>query len=1020
MVRLTVWMTCYNRRVRQVKTETIQTRSKMTGDETTAQLQAYLLGGTLFTLDGEPIHLPTRTAQAVLVYLLHQPRPIPRERLSDLFFPTSSPKQAAANLRATLSRLRKVLAPFLNITRAAIGINEEAAVWVDALVFEKEGRGETGEEKGGALALYQGDFLAGFALRDAPEFEQWMVVQQERLRMLAIERLRVQVDRQTARAEFAAALQSCDRLLAIEPLLESMQYAKLMLLARTGQRVLALRHFEAVQALFEDELGVALSAETHALHSRIQTLPAQTPAKLPPQRAAFVGRTRELAQLTQLLAAPNARLLTLLGAGGMGKTRLAIQAAQTLLDQRIGLFLDGLYFVPLADITDEGSAGAIATAIAAALGLKLRGSQPPAQQLLTHLQSHELLLILDNIEHLLNDDTVPAFLSTLLTETSTVKLLVTSRTRLDLYEETVFDVDGLSLPSDDGEANQSESVQLFMAHARRQQHEFVADSAEITHITTACRLVEGIPLAIELAAGATRQQTTAEIASSIQASYDSLATRFRNVPSRHRSLRAAFDYSWRLLTVTQQQLLAALSIFPASFAPESAYAIADADRQTVQALVDQSLVKRESDDRLVLHASVREFSAENLPDVAPLRLAHATHYTEQIVQFSSGNLDKTAFDQLDRERVNLFAAWQWQLDQHQLEQLRQFMKPLFEYFNWSGRWQEGIGLFRQARRQLGPDDARTAALLEARIGRLLIYTDQLDEAAHLIEPALDVLESYAEQVEASLCYALRGRIAMLQGDYAGAIGWGERGLRLAHSAEESEAIASNCTILGSAHKSLGNYAAAREHMETSLAINNDNGDQLGAGIQLNNLGNLMNDQAQYADALAYWDRATAIFSALEFAHGQATTLSNAAISLGKLQRFAEAETLQRRAIAIKRELGNKRSLALSLAILSDALLSQGSTDAAKDVLDEGLTAALEADAIDALLELFMSSADYLAATEQTETAAQIARFLVENDALREATKARASQLMQDLAIPVNRSLAEGEIVSFLRTTFAAS
>ena len=311
----------------------------------TDRLEVRLFGGASFLLNGQSVNsLPTRVAQALLIYLLHKKHPVEREKLIDLFFQASEPKQASANLRATLSRLRKELAPFLAITNRTVGINPEANIWLDSAQFGHLIAAGNGEA---ALELYLGEFMAGFFLRDAPEFENWALIERERLRLLAIEALQKQLDSKQEQADYWAALQAVNRLLAVEPLMEAPHRAKMLLLARTGQRPLALQHYKDVTALFEEELGITVSGQTTALYERLGNLAMPPPLAVPPATDAFIGRTQEIDLLTQLLAAPERRLITLFGIGGVGKTRLALETARQLAAEKPGMFLDGIYFVPL-------------------------------------------------------------------------------------------------------------------------------------------------------------------------------------------------------------------------------------------------------------------------------------------------------------------------------------------------------------------------------------------------------------------------------------------------------------------------------------------------------------------------------------------------------------------------------------------------------------------------------------------------------------------------------------------------
>jgi predicted ATPase/DNA-binding SARP family transcriptional activator len=629
------------------------------------KLQVKLFGSVTFLLNGQPVqNVPTRAAQALLVYLLHQPHPVERERLIDMFYQASTPKQAAANLRSTLSRLRKELAPFLVITRQAVGIAPDAHVDVDSVAFAARAAANEWEA---ALPLYRGNFLAGFYLREAPEFEEWALMERERLRLLAVEGLQKLVAAHQRRSDYWAGLQAVTQLLGIEPLLEEAHRDKMMLLARTGQRPLALQQYQAAVALFETELGIAVTAATTALYERIARLTLPPPCALPARRRRFVGRAAELAAVQQALVDPERRLITLAGAGGMGKTRLAQEVARRIHAQTPGRFLDGIFFVELAAVDGGDTAvEAVATHIAQAVDAPLNGAQPASQQLLAHLQGRELLLILDNFEQLV--ETAVDYLADLLQQAPDLTLLVTSRERLNLYEETVLTLDGLPTPAPDAAPDEpAEAVQLFLHTVQQHNLNFNASAETAAAIGKICRLLDGAPLAIELAAGWVHRDSVAGIARQIAQSAAFLATDLRNVPPRHRSLRAVFLHSWELLTADLRPVLAALAVFPGRFTAAAAAEIAGADRRALDALVDKSLLQKVGDAHYAVHPLLREFAAEQL-DAAAAEQVHGRHagYFAAFIAARSQTQHRPTYlkglpDLVDAYD-DLLLAWRWAVD----------------------------------------------------------------------------------------------------------------------------------------------------------------------------------------------------------------------------------------------------------------------------------------------------------------------------------------------------------------------
>ena len=312
---------------------------------------------------------------------------------------------------------------------------------------------------------------------------------------------------------------------------------------------------------------------------------------LPRPPTPLIGREPELATLNRLLCDPQCRLLTLAGPGGIGKTRLALELASTQRAQ----FPDGVFFVPLVSLSLPEF---IAPAIRSALGLSSSSPLDPKEQLLNHLRQKSLLLVLDNLEHLLEG---VGLLAELLEQAPGVKLLVTSRERLNMQGEWLFDLQGLPVPPLDqvDRAEEYSAVALFVQSARRAQVGFELSAEERPWVARICQLVEGMPLAIELAAAWVRLLSCREIAQEIERNLDFLSTSARDLPERHRSMRAVFDHSWQMLSAEEQRVLRALSVFRGGFLREAAEQVTGASLSLLSALVTRSLVHRTPRDVLI-------------------------------------------------------------------------------------------------------------------------------------------------------------------------------------------------------------------------------------------------------------------------------------------------------------------------------------------------------------------------------------------------------------------------------------
>jgi predicted ATPase/DNA-binding CsgD family transcriptional regulator len=413
-------------------------------------------------------------------------------------------------------------------------------------------------------------------------------------------------------------------------------------------------------------------------------------SKLPGQGTPFVGRTDELAQIRQSLADPACRLLTLLGPGGIGKTRLAMEAAA----QHGAPFVDGVFSVGLAPIS---SAYLLPAAIASALSIALYGPETPATQTINYLRDKCLLLVLDNFEHLLDGVDL---LTEILAQAADVKILVTSRERLNVHEEWVLAVQGLAYPQpqDLTDVEQYGAVRLFVQSARRVQAGFSLGDNR-AGVMAICQQVEGMPLALELAATWLRAMSCQQIAVHLQTGLDFLTTPLRNVAERHRSMRAVFDQSWQLLSDAERQVLTRLSVFRGGFNLEAAEQVAAASLSIVAGLVDKSLVQMSRDDRYTLHELLRQYAADKLRaagETALMAHAHLIYLLGLAEHAEAQRIDTEQlvwYNYLEQEHDNFRAALRWSLEGGEGDVGLSLATALAGFWLARAHWREGCDWF---------------------------------------------------------------------------------------------------------------------------------------------------------------------------------------------------------------------------------------------------------------------------------------------------------------------------------------
>jgi DNA-binding SARP family transcriptional activator/predicted ATPase len=676
-------------------------------------LRLYLFGTPRVERDGQPVPIGRRKTLALLVYLAVTGQPTSRETLATLLWPEYDQASALANLRRDLSRMKEALGePYLVVDRMQAGLDTQADVWSDVQAFQelvKHGLehvpagGNLGQEclsdLEEAAALYHDDFLAGFNLPDSPDFDEWQFFEAEQLRRMFAEALKQLVQAYVHMGQFDTATGHARRWLSLDNLHEPAHRTLMQLYAWSGQQAAALRQYEECRRLLKEQLAIEPEGETQALYTAIKTRQLTTPSReqalqvdrppeprdktarvhLPSHSTPFIGREDDLAALGQLLEQPGSRLLTILGPGGIGKTRLSVEAARSA----VRAFQDGVYFIPLAPLH---SAADIPFTIAESLGYHFFESGDPKQQLLDYLRSQDLLLVLDNFEHLLDG---AGLLVDILQAAPGVNLLVSSREKLNLSAEQVYSLGSLAYPDEGASVDPFayDAVQLLLQSARLVRPAFEPQAVDLEAMLRICQLVQGMPLALVLAAGWLEALSLEEIAGEIAQSLDILETELQDLPERQRSVRAVFDYSWSRLSPEQQQAYVILSVFRGGFERQAAQAVAGADLKTIRVLLNKSWLHRDASGRYQVHELLRQFAQEKLAADRSLweqaRSQHSNYYAgilESVDQAMRGPGQKEAFQTVAIEFENIRNAWHFLIERKQFrEAVDQILPALFRY-----------------------------------------------------------------------------------------------------------------------------------------------------------------------------------------------------------------------------------------------------------------------------------------------------------------------------------------------------
>lgn len=865
-------------------------------------LQIHLLGTFQVLQNGRSLTgFRTDKIRALLAFLaVESDRPHRRDTLAALFWPDMDDQKARYNLRLSLHRLRQTLgddAPVLQVERQSVQF-DPTQVWVDVGVFEKAITAVTAhahprpETCSSCMALletavahYHGDFLPGFFLADDLPFAEWVTTRRERLHQEALQALDWLATYYLACGQMSSAIPPARRQLELEPWRESAYRQMMQALAATDQRAAALAHYETCCRILRDELGAEPAPETIRLYEELLTLSVtQEPEILPapvsrqpstPVTTPFIGRQEELATLHKLLSNPAVRLVTIVGAGGMGKTRLA----QACLASQADWFTHGVYFVPLTAVSHPAH---IMPAIAKALAFTPESDDPNRaadQQVLDYLHPRQILLVLDNFEQLLDrqhGESCTAVLHQLLENAPQVTLLITSRERLHIRAEHVLPLDGLPCPaSHEREIDDYAAVQLFQQSARRLQPGFALTPDNLPHLIAICHLLEGMPLGLEMAAAWVDLLPLAEIATEIQNSLDFLAADLRDWPDRHRSLRAVFDASWARLSQPEQDLFAQLSLFRGGFTRAAVQAIMGGGQERpailrlLSSLVSKSLLHYErQSDRYTLHELLRQYGTEKLTDQTALA-RYGRYYSAWLADQTSalkGGRQKAALAAIEADIDNIRAAWAWAVGSQEWALLFAAAFSLGTFFYRQGRHQEGLTLFGGAAARADKDSAASPQIR----ARLLYWQAMFEPAATTrqswLKTALALLEKavpdpHSRTGQAAILLEL-GSVAYGQGQHEAAKRYFELSLLRCRLADDRWGEANVLCELGVSAWSRGAYVEAGQRFSQSLIIRQALQDYVGTAVALEGLAGTAMFAGDGDQAIAYTQQSLAVYQQL--------------------------------------------------------------------------------------------------------------------------------------------------------------
>jgi predicted ATPase/DNA-binding SARP family transcriptional activator len=826
----------------------------------------FLFGSPRLELDGKRCEFSRRKALILLAYLVLHPEKHSRDELAALFWVDSNEEAARLSLRVIISELRKTLGTdALLADREILQLTPGFPLWVDVNEFQDQAEhGTLMEDWLAALELYSGDFLP-------VAYDDWALECRNHLHQIYIETLSRIVGCFRMQANYSQAIEFARRILVLDPANETAHQQVMICYEALGDRAAALNQYNDCVRSLHNVFAVAPSAETQSIFTRLQKAATRSislsarPTNLPTPLTSFIGRETELEAVESLLVPLKhgeqaARMVTLTGAGGSGKTRLAIQSAAELVD----VYHDGVWWVELAALTHPVD---VQRQVAVVLGVQEVPTEPLIDSIVNHLQIRNLLLVLDNCEHLIEACAGLAF--RILSSCPQVQILTTSREALGISGEHLYPTPLLTVPDETRDSPEellaAESVRLFIERARLVLPGFRSDRANLLTILEILRRLDGIPLAIELAAARLRSMSLEQLVRMIDDRFRLLISGDRAALPRQKTLQALIDWSYELLPEPERSLFRRLSIFTSGCTLEGAQAInPDQDLLTfdlLDHLVCKSLitvVKGASGDRYRMLDTIREYASGKLTEagevdlVSERVLGYLVRLVDRYEPYLSGQTEVNRYlPYLADEQDNLRHALDWALLHDPLAAIH-LAGGLWSYWNMTGQYIESADfLDRALANKVDGMDVAILARATSGAGTMAWNLGDFRHAAELHERAAHLYRQAGDQqgeVFSQHNLAVQWSYLDVSKSYTLSV----ETLRLARSIGYTRVVKYVLVTLGIVCESLGDLTLARQYQEESLALCRQTGDIVGEEIVLHNLGNLARSEGEYIQAIAYY------------------------------------------------------------------------------------------------------------------------------------------------------------------------
>ena len=924
----------------------------------TTDLRLYCFGGFNLVTNNTAINLGSRKANALFIYLaIESPQSFSRSHLAGLLWSDFSEDRARQNLRQTMLRMHKATSeilgdkPLLIPMRDQITINPQINLWVDVLAFENllsqayqyfndHNRFERLDIQAllAAITLFKSAFLNRFYIKDSILFNEWASLVRERTNRKAIEAATLLCRYYQQRGDFVQAGHIADKIMSLNPWDQQICVHCMRLCAAQKQWGAAKQYYIQIKNYLRKNLNLEPDPRVIALYDQIresslknEPLSFEEPpirTNLPEFSSSFIGRDKEISDLSMLLANPKNRLISLIGMGGIGKTRLAIRIGHIMH----GLYKHGVFFIPLRDINAFPS---LLNLLSESLGLALSDTSTQRDQIVRFLTNKQCLFILDNFEHLILQQEFIDFLMDLFEKTKNVKVLITSRDPVNLHEEHVYPLTGLTCSPSEVAAIQSlpnsDALSLFEERARQVNYQFKLTEKITSAVDKLCSLVEGHPLSIELMASTVPYQSTSDILAELQSNLLTLQSPYANTPKEHRSLPVVLERSWRLLSEDQKLTLCKMACFSGNFSIEAAINIAQTTKDNLSSLVLKSLIRTSDFSRYDLHEIIHQFACAKSKESKLLDTAmqaHAKYFVALLERagelFQDGH-QKRALDLIEQDIENIHTAWVYLIETQAIDKLINSIDILYKFYNIRSKFEEGFALFLKTLSAAQGLDGQNLLLgmVLNRLGALAHRAYHNNHALEYFQRSQSIFEINGNHLELGLSYLGLGNYYLRVKDLEKAIHFASQSLACFQSINNAYQQGPAYYLLGIIYLRMADFRHAEKVFLKSLEIARKNGDQRGIFLRLNALAGIACNDGDFDRAEKFYTESLALCRSFKDQFNEAIVLNNLASVYHPRRQYDREEVILKESLDICREIGDQEGEAIALNNLGELALVQG-------------------------------------------------------------------------------------------------